>query len=160
MSNVRDMTPAQVARFWGKGTPDGDCLVWSGYRTAKGYGKVNIRGVAMRAHRVAYELAYGEIQGGGQVDHRCHNPSCISAAHLRLTTQKQNQENRRGPVRSNRSGARGVVQHSGRWVARVGHNGKQIHLGMFGTVEEAEAAALAKRLELFTHNDADREAAA
>jgi hypothetical protein len=154
------MTAKQIARFWSKGIPEGACLIWSGYRTEKGYGKVNVRGVAMRAHRVAFELTNGAIPDGGQIDHRCHNPACIAPRHLRLTTQKQNQENRRGPVRSNRSGVRGVRAHSGRWIASVGHNGRQLYLGMFATVAEAEAVVIAKRRELFTHNDRDRQAAA
>ena len=40
--------------------------------------------------------------------------------------------------------------------AVVGHNGKLHHVGYFDTVEEASAAAEAKRIELFTHNDRDR----
>lgn len=162
MSNVKDMTPAQIVRFWSKGTARGECLIWSGYCTDKGYGKVNIRQTIMRAHRVAYELTYGEIGPEGQVDHKCHARACINPVHLREVTQKQNQENRRGASFGNVSGVRGVHWHETAkgWVAAVGHNGASIYLGVFSTVAAAEAVVVAKRLELFTHNDVDREAAA
>ncbi len=42
------------------------------------------------------------------------------------------------------------------WRARVEHAGRAIHLGTFDTIAAASAAVTAKRLELFTHNDADR----
>ena len=42
------------------------------------------------------------------------------------------------------------------WVAVVTHNGKAVRVGSFNSVEEAEAAVIAKRNELFTHNDLDR----
>lgn len=51
----------------------------------------------------------------------------------------------------------GVRQISpGIWRAGVGHNGVKVNVGCFKTLEEAEAAVIAKRIELFTHNDADR----
>ena len=36
-------------------------------------------------------------------------------------------------------------------------NGKRHHVGYFTTVQDAEAAVIAKRNELFTHNDLDRQ---
>jgi hypothetical protein len=95
-----------------------------------------------------------------QVDHACHNRACVNPDHLRLASPKQNQENRRGAASSNRSsGVRGVTYGRGKWIASVQHNGKRYNCGGFSSVEEAEAAVVAKRLELFTHNIVDREAA-
>lgn len=144
--------------FWSKAERIGDCLAWTAAKSEKGYGKFGIGRRSYRAHRVAYELTHGAIPEGIQIDHTCHNPSCILPDHLRATTHKQNQENRAGAARTNISGVRGVHWHSQsrRWRASITHNGKNIYLGMFGTIEEAEPIVLAKRLELFTHNDADR----
>jgi hypothetical protein len=39
------------------------------------------------------------------------------------------------------------------------HFRRLLHVGLFLTIAEAEAAVIAKRNELFTHNDMDRRAA-
>lgn len=59
------------------------------------------------------------------------------------------------------TGVRGVQFHrqSGLWMGRVTHFGKMHVVGYFKTIEAAEVAVIAKRNELFTHNDADRQVA-
>ena len=149
-------------RFWAKvalAGPD-DCWLWTGGKggTAKhtyGIFRLKAGGKTYTAHRFAYELTYGDIPDGMEVDHR-HTCSklCVNPVHLRLVTKKQNKENLKGG--HGRSGIRGVRFDRGKWVATVGHNRKQHYLGRFSTPEEAGEAARLKRLELFTHNDADR----
>jgi hypothetical protein len=51
------------------------------------------------------------------------------------------------------SDVRGVYPSRGRWRAQVVHNGKVFRVGTFGTIAEAEAAVIAKRNELYGHND-------
>ena len=108
------------------------------------------------AHRVAYELTYGPTDDA--VDHTCHNPPCCNPAHLRPVTVKQNAENRAGPQRNTTSGIRGVTwdKVNKRWRAQVKHRGKNYVVGRFTDKAAAEAAVIAKRNELFTHNDRDR----
>jgi hypothetical protein len=101
---------------------------------------------------VAYELTTGEQLGELEIDHICHNESCCNPTHLRPVTRQQNEQHRRGANRDSITGVRGVSPHGKRFYARAG----SIYLGMFDTVEEAGAAARAKRLELHTHNDIDR----
>lgn len=95
------------------------------------------------------------------IDHMCRVPACVNPAHLRAVTNKQNTENHNGTAYcTSKSGIRGVSWHSRdkRWAARVRHEGKLIVVGYFSNTEDAEAAVVAKRNELFTHNDADRAA--
>ncbi|MEM1071623.1 MAG: AP2 domain-containing protein [Planctomycetota bacterium] len=68
---------------------------------------------------------------------------------LRLATNKQNIENQ-GIRADNWTGYRGVDYHrsSGRFPARVRHHGREHHLGMFKTAEQANAAAVAVRQRL------------
>jgi len=137
----------------------GDCWIWTGTRNAKGYGQININHKMVGAHRVAYELAYGPIHNGLQIDHhRCYNHACVNPAHLRACTNKQNQENRAGATVNSKSGVRGVCwnRSASKWRGKVTHNGKDIFVGYFATIEGAEAAVITKRNELFTHNDADQ----
>jgi uncharacterized protein with NRDE domain len=93
------------------------------------------------------------------VDHVCHQRRCVNPDHLRLATNKQNLENRSGPPRNNTSGIIGVSRQGNKWYAKVEHHKHQYYVGLFDHIEDAEAAVIAKRLELFTHNDADRMAA-
>jgi len=75
---------------------------------------------------------------------------------------KQQNENVRGAKVNSKSGVRGVCWEPrvSRWRAVVKHNLRQVHVGTFKTIEEAERAVIAKRLELFTHNEVDKSAAA
>lgn len=151
-------------RFWGKVDKTPECWNWNAGKTIDGYGVFHSVEGSVGAHRVAYSLSTGPIPDGMSIDHVCHNPSCVRPAHLRLATPKQNAENLNGLTAVNTSGYRGVsydrsVRRAKPWVARIRHHGRQIHCGMFATAKEAHEAVLAKRNELFTHNDLDRKTA-
>ena len=135
-----------------------ECWNWTARRDRGGYGQFWFDGRRQKAHRLAYELATGEQLGELQVDHICLNRACVRPDHLRAVTNKENLENRTGAQRNSLSGVRGVSWHKKgrRWHARVKHHGKQIHVGLFKTLAEAEAAVIAKRLELFSCNEIDK----
>lgn len=156
-------------RFWDKvHKTDGcwpyDCWLWSGETVGRGddmylYGRLLIDGQRVMAHRFSYELAYGPIPDLGLVDHRHTCPkTCVNPDHLRVLPHKQNAENRVGARTGSKSGIWGVswAKKVNCWCARVCHNGRSYWGGYHDTLEEAEAAAVALRNKLFTHNDADR----
>lgn len=138
----------------------GECVVWIAGITKRGYGNFIRDKKNHYVHRAVWEQANGPIPGGLFVDHKCHNRACCNIDHLRLVTASQNAQNRSGTSRSNTSGYHGVSwdKRTGRWDARVKFEGKQIFLGRFLTAAEAGEAARLKRVELFTHNDIDRQA--
>lgn len=149
-------------RFWSKVDKSEGCWNWTGQRNELGYGLFWLNGKGgNRAHRFAYEDMVGPIPEGMVLDHRCHNASCVNPAHLRACTQKQNSEHKRGAYRGNPSGIRGVHwrKDTAKWTGSVMHNYKAYRVGSYDNKWEAEAAVLALRLELFTHNDIDRRAA-
>ena len=156
------MNDAAKARFWAKVTKTKTCWMWQGSKDASGYGmfglRINGKTTTKRAHRIAYQLAGHAIPDGLILDHVCHTPSCVNPGHVRLATRKQNAENRTGAQQNNTvSGIRGVYYVSDRsaWRAQVRNNQELIHVGYFATKDEADAAASAKRAELFTHSDMD-----
>lgn len=147
-------------RFWSKVDKTGDCWLWTaGTSSLCHYGYFWDGKSMVPAHRFAYGLLVGSVFGL-QLDHRHTCPKhCVNPEHLRPVTHKQNQENRVGATARSTTGLRGVFWDKSRrrWRASVGHNGKVVHAGYFRTAEEAEAAVIAKRMGLYTHNDADRQ---
>lgn len=143
-------------RFWAKVDKSGDCWLWTGNRDRGGYGRFKMAERYVGAHRHVLILAGVDI-GGMEVDHLCFNRACVNPDHLRVVTHKQNMENRAGANPNSKTGIRGVSWHIRmfRWCAVVKHNGRP-YSKYFTDIADAEAWVIAKRLELFTHNDADR----
>lgn len=71
-----------LERFWAKVELQGDCLVWTGYRNAGGYGVFGVDGRAQLAHRWIYIQTKGEIPGDFPLDHLCRNRACVKVEHL------------------------------------------------------------------------------
>ena len=149
--------------FWSRVAKGDICWEWQGNIQPKGYGMTSAIFEGKRrmvlAHRAAWFLAHGAIEHGIQIDHTCFNRACVRVDHLRLATAKQNNENRSGPQKNNRVGIRGVSKRGDRWRARVVHNSTYYNIGYYDSAVDAEAAVIAKRNELFTHNNLDRAAA-
>lgn len=73
---------------------EGDCWMWQGAKTEKGYGAFKVGGVTQRAHRVAYQMFNGPIEDGMQLLHAtkmgCKGTSCINPKHLRPGSNDEN----------------------------------------------------------------------
>lgn len=91
----RDPLPV---RFWRNvdcsGGPDA-CWPWKGAVDNNGYGQSKHAhgGKSMRAHRLAWEITFGEIPTGAIIMHLCNNRKCCNVfTHLQLGTQKDNMQ--------------------------------------------------------------------
>lgn len=150
------MAKSMPERFWDKVERADGCWTWRGSQVPGGYGQFRTPEGRKMAHRVSYELTTGPIPDGSQVDHTCHNRSCVNPAHLRIATVGQNQQNRSGARVGSLSGARGVYPNGSRWRAQVGHEGRVYSAGTYDTIKEAAQAAKDLRMRLHTHNHLDR----
>ena len=75
------------ARFWAKvatGAPQ-ECWPWTG-RLQLGYGRFDLSGESIAAHRLAYALTHGTPPDDEYVHHECENRACCNPAHLRAMT--------------------------------------------------------------------------
>lgn len=84
------LTLAELDRFNGRTSKDGDCVLWTGALDKDGYGTFYLRRRGRRAHRVAYFHAYGAIPVDCVIHHACQTRHCVNPAHLRLATVKDN----------------------------------------------------------------------
>lgn len=91
---IPDLTPDDVARFYGLMTIGGCGMLWGGETNNDGYGRFPIwRGgerVRLLAHRVSFKLATGKDPGQMVIRHGCDTPPCCTPDCFRLGTQADN----------------------------------------------------------------------
>jgi hypothetical protein len=90
-SGVPVNDPSVTARFWSKVDRTGQCHLWTGHVTKNGYGRWTwCVGRAAYAHRVAWEIARGNVPTGLVIDHICRNRRCVNVDHMRVATIREN----------------------------------------------------------------------
>jgi hypothetical protein len=114
----------------------------------KFYVGAQIHGTTVYLHQFVTNPPKGMV-----VDHINHNSLDNHDANLRVLTTAQNAQNRKGATRANKSsGYRNVTRRGNRWQVQMKVNGKYMHIGNYGTAEEANKVAIAKRKELFPYS--------
>jgi HNH endonuclease len=97
--NPRDLTTEQ--RFLRHVIKTKQCWIWIGSINEKGYGRFNLNGKCIRAHRVSYEIWKGKIHSKLYVLHTCDNRKCVNPKHLYLGDQLKNMDDMYKKKRNN-----------------------------------------------------------
>jgi hypothetical protein len=112
----------------------------AGCQDQRGYIRINISGRYYLAHRLAWIMMNGAIDGD-DVDHTDLNPSNNKWSNLRKATRSQNLMNK-SISNKNTSGFKGVslFKRDNLWHAQIQINGKNKHIGYYNTPEDAHSA--------------------
>ena len=107
-----------------------------------GYIRVRISGKEYRAHRIIWEMHYGEIPEGMLVDHIDRDVYNNRIENLRLATRQQNNSNRRKVILNKDIAVlpKGVTKSNSRYRARIRYKENTYCIGTFDTPEEAGQA--------------------
>lgn len=125
----------------------------AGIPQAFGYLVVSFKSTVYMAHRIIWCMVTGDDPGPLEIDHKNNNKSDNRWSNLRLATHANNNQNTK-LQKNNSSGAKGVAWHKQRncWRAYISvgprTSSKQIHLGLFRTVEAAAEAVKVYRQSL------------
>src|SRR4029450_4556740 len=66
------------------------CLLYMGRLDEDRYARISCKGKNRIGGGAVYEMVYGPIPEGYEVDHICHVRHCVEPTHLRVLTHRQN----------------------------------------------------------------------
>ncbi len=115
-----------VARFWTKVEKTSTCWLWTRPIGPRGYALFWYHNGFQAAHRIAYEWAKGEIQGGLHIDHLCRVRHCVNPDHMEPVTCAENVRRGIGPsgINSRKTKCAQGHEYSGRNV-RIAKSGQR-----------------------------------
>ena len=121
----------------------------AGSTNAIGYIQIQVDGKNYLAHRLAWLYIHG-VFPTSDIDHINGNRADNRLANLREATRSENKQNQRNANCNNSSGTFGATWHkqTKKWKAQIMLNGKNYHIGLYDTKEEAHMAYKNAKLEL------------
>lgn len=111
----------------------------------KGYMNIKLNGTTYRTHRIVWLIVHGEWPKD-HIDHIDGDRINNKIENLRDVPNSENHKNM-AMMYINTSGHSGVSFRGKNWIARISVNGKEKHLGVFKTIDEAIKARKAAEKE-------------
>lgn len=113
----------------------------AGTINCKGYVAIMICKKLYLAHRLAWLYVHGAFPTKA-IDHIDGNRANNAISNLREDAAQLNNQNRRNSQSNSNSGVLGVHFDSrkSKWVAQIRHSGKNRHIGVFDSADDAHAA--------------------
>lgn len=85
------VTPDRVRRFFAKvRKTENGCWLWSAGKSYSGYGRFQVDGHSVKAHRFSFLIAHKKISPKLSLDHICRNHPCVNPSHLEEVPIKEN----------------------------------------------------------------------
>lgn len=112
-----------------------------------GYVIICVAGKQCLAHRLAWLYVHGQWPAS-LLDHRNANPTDNRLSNLREADKSKNAGNGRGH-KDSITGLKGAHPCRGKFKAEISIDGRNRHIGVFETAEEAHAAYCKKANEVF-----------
>jgi len=106
-------------RFWSRVEKTDGCWLWRWSLNKLGYGVIGVRGRAVRAHRLSWELANGPIPDGKVICHHCDNPRCVRPDHLFVGSHADNVADKVAKGRCPRGENAGPAKLTGAQAAEI-----------------------------------------
>lgn len=104
------------------------------------YVMIKVGNKAVQAHCIIWEMHYGPLPHGYEIDHINRDKLDNRIENLRAATRSQNCVNVLDRGASNKTGYAGVFAKRDKWQASISIDGNTKHLGTFKTPKEAHEA--------------------
>ena len=106
--------------------PDAEtgCRLWNGGTYRGGYGQLNWQGRPRKAHRLAWEAAYGAPPAHLHVCHTCDQPACINPEHLFLGSIADNMADKVSKGRQERGESHGLAKFTDENIRAIRGDGR------------------------------------
>lgn len=114
------LSSSEAAEFYARVDQTGgreSCWPWKFGNDGAGYGRVKLRGIAFRTHRVAFFLGHGVDAKDKMVCHRCDNPRCCNPGHLFLGDHDLNMADMVAKGRARGGSPKGELAHNAKLTA-------------------------------------------